>query len=118
MLIKIKNLRLKTILGIHPWEENVDREVIINAELETKYLNSQISDDINDTIDYDTIVTKIKNIILKKRFKLIEKMAAEIIDAIMEDKRIFRSKVEVDKVGVIDGVDSFSITLERYGHKD
>lgn len=118
MLIKIKNLRLKTILGIHAWEENVDREIIINAEIETKHLNSHFSDDINDTIDYDIIVTKIKNLIQSKRFKLIEKMVAEIVDAIMEDKRIFRCKVEVDKVGVIEGVDSFSITLEKYGHQN
>jgi FolB domain-containing protein len=118
MLIKIKNLRLKTILGIHPWEENFDREIIINAEIETKHLDSQLSDDISDTIDYDTIVTKIKNLINSKRFKLIEKMAAEIVDVVIEDKRIFRCKVEVDKVGVIEGVDSFSITLERYGHQN
>lgn len=115
MLIKIKNFRLKTIMGIHEWENHVDREIIINAELETKHENSLTSDNIEDTINYEELVAKIQNLLRSKRFKLIEKMTAEILDKIMEDKRVSRCKLEVDKVGVIDGIDSFSITLERHG---
>ncbi|MBU6141156.1 MAG: dihydroneopterin aldolase [Proteobacteria bacterium] len=115
MLIKIKNLRLKTILGVHAWEENIDREIIINAEIETNQVTSHASDNIDDTIDYDEIIFKIKNLVKSKRFKLIEKMTAEIMQEIMQDKRISRCKIEVDKVGVIADVDSFSVTLESYG---
>ncbi len=115
MLIKIKNLKLKTILGVHAWEENINREIIINAEIETNNLSSLSSDDINDTIDYDILILKIKNLVNSKRFKLIEKMAAEIMREIMEDARISRCKLEIDKVGVIADVDSFSVTLEQHG---
>ena len=118
VLIKIKNLRLTTIIGVHAWEDHVDREIIINAEIETKNVASLTTDNIADTIDYDEVVSKIKNLLQSKRFKLIEKMAAEIMQKIMEDKRIFRCKLEVDKVGVIAGVDSFSITLEQYGSQN
>lgn len=115
MLIKIKNLKLKTILGVHPWEDNIDREIIINAEIETKNVNSVSSDDLADTVDYDIIITKIKNLVKLSRFKLIEKMTGEILREIMEDKRISRCKLKVDKVGVFPDVDSFSVTLEQYG---
>jgi dihydroneopterin aldolase len=118
MLIKVKNLRLKTILGVYAWEDFIDREIIINAEIETNHLDSLASDNIADTIDYDEIISKIKNLLQSQRFKLIEKMAAEIMKKIMEDKRIVRCKLEVDKVGVIAGVDSFSITLEQHGHQN
>ena len=115
MLIKIKNLKLKTILGVHAWEENINREIIINAEIETNNLSSLSSDDIKDTIDYDILILKIKNLISSKRFKLIEKMAAEIMREIMEDTNISRCKLEIDKVCVIADVDSFSVTLEQHG---
>jgi dihydroneopterin aldolase len=118
MLIKIKNLRLKTILGVHAWEDHIDREIIINAEIETNYGVSLTSDNITDTIDYEEIVSKIKTLLQSQRFKLIEKMAAEIMKKIMEDHRISRCKLEVDKVGVIPGIDSFSITLEENGLKN
>jgi len=113
VLIRIKNLRLKTILGVHAWEAHVDREIIINAELETNHLDSLTSDNIADTIDYDIIINKIKRLVATKKFKLIEKMAVEIMREIMEDKRISRCRLEVDKVGVVDSVDSFSVTLEH-----
>lgn len=115
MLIKIKNLKLTTILGVHAWEENVNREIIINAEIETNDVSSLSSDDIKDTIDYDILILKIKNLVVSRRFKLIEKMTAEIMREIMEDPRISRCKLEVDKVGVIADVDSFSVTLEQHG---
>lgn len=113
MLIKIKNFRLKTIIGIHEWEEKVDREIIINAEIDTDFVASLHSDNIADTIDYDNIITKIKNLISKNRFKLIEKLAQEIMNKIMEDNRIKRCKLEVDKVGVVESVESFSVTIEQ-----
>jgi len=115
VLIKIKNLRLKTIVGIHDWENHVDRELIINAEIQTNQTDSFTSDNIADTVDYEELVSKIKNLIQSKRFKLIEKMTAEILDKIMEDKRIARCKLEIDKVGALTDIDSFSITLERHG---
>jgi len=113
MIIKIKNLKLKTILGIYAWEKNVDREIIINAEIETDSLRALESDDISDTIDYDSIITKIKNLLADHQFKLIEKMAQEVMKKIMEDLSITRCKLEIDKVGVFDFVDSFSVTIEQ-----
>lgn len=113
MLIKIKNLRLKTIIGIHDWEAKIDREIIINATIETDFEESLQSDDITDTINYDTIITKIKNLIAQNRFKLIEKLAQQVMNTIMEDSRIKGCTLEVDKVGVVPDVDSFSITIQQ-----
>lgn len=113
MLIKIKNLKLSTIIGIHEWEKTIDRQIIINAEIETANENSLESDNIADTIDYDILTNKIKDLTSKNKFQLIEKMSGEIMKSIMEDKRIERCRLEIDKVGVIEGVDSFSVTIEQ-----
>ena len=113
MLIKIKNLRLKTILGIHAWEAEIEREIIINAEIETDEVKSLQTDDIADTVDYDSLVSKIKELIATKRFKLIEKMTQEVVNVILQDKRVKKCRVEVDKVGVVKEVDSFSVTIEQ-----
>ncbi len=113
MLIKIKNLRLKTNLGIHDWEQNFERQIIINAEIETDNESSLKSDKIEDTIDYQVITENIQNLIANNRFKLIEKMAQEILEIIMSDQRVKRCKVELDKVGAIDCVESFSIVIEN-----
>ncbi len=114
MLIKIKNLKLHTIIGVHNWEKTFNREIIINAEIESDFTQSLESDNIEDTIDYDIITTKIKNLITQSRFKLIEKMAQEVMNKIMEDNRIKRCKLEIDKVAVVENVEAFSVTIEQY----
>lgn len=111
MIIKIKNFKFKTILGIYEWEESFDREIIINAAIHTDHDSARYTKNINDAIDYDQIITKIKNSLTSKKFKLIEELAQEILDLIMQDSRIKKCEVEVDKVKVVENVESFSITL-------
>ena len=113
MILKIKNLKLETILGIHDWEQHVKRPIIINLEIEGNFEKSLTSDNIADTIDYDKISNEIKEIIENNKFQLIEKMTQQLLDKIMQDSRITRCKIEVDKVGAINFVESASITLEQ-----
>ena len=110
MIIKIKNLRLKTILGVYEWEKDIQREIIINAIIQADINLSAKSDDIADTIDYDKIVTLMKNVVSSKHYNLIEKMVADILDIIMEDKRIKNCQVEIDKIGAVEDLESFSVT--------
>jgi dihydroneopterin aldolase len=113
MIIKIKNFKFSTILGIYEWEEKVEREIIINAIIETDYDNARFTNNIKDTIDYHELITKIKELLRSKKFKLIEEMVQQTLDLIMEDKRVKKCQVEIDKVGIVENVDSFSITLSQ-----
>ena len=112
MLIRIKNLKLKTIIGIYDFEEKIQRELIFNIELEVKSNKALASDAISDTVDYDDII-KIVKTIGKKRFALIEKMAAEIVVEIMKNKKIARCKLEIDKTKLYDDVDTCSVVIEK-----
>ncbi len=113
MLIKIKNFEFKAILGIYEWEEKFEREIILNATIETSYDQGRFTHDIKDTIDYDEIIAKIKNFLSSKKFRLIEEMTQEVLDLIMEDKRIEKCTLEIDKMRVVENVESFSITLTQ-----
>ncbi len=113
MIIKIKNFKFKTILGIFEWEEKFEREIIINAVIETDYDQARYTNNIKDTIDYYELITKIKKFLSENKFQLIEELAQQILDLIMEDRRIKRCEIEVDKVQVVENVESFSITLSQ-----
>ena len=113
MIIKIKNLRLTTIIGIYEWEKTFDREIIINLKITTDFNQSLISDNIESTIDYEEIVKQIKQIVASSKAELVEKLAEEIISAIMTDNRVKKCRLEVDKLKPLADVESFSITLTR-----
>lgn len=116
MIIKIKNLKLHTKIGVFDWEKTIDREMIINVEITTNLTKSLHSDDISDTIDYYQITSKIKNLVANNSFKLVERMAQTLMDGILEDKRINKCKLEIDKVGAVENLDSFAITIEQENH--
>ena len=113
MKIKIKNLKLKTKIGIHDWEKNIDRDIIINAKIDTDFEKALQSDNIEDAIDYDHLVTKIKNIVASNQYNLVEKMAADIMDDILTDKIISKCSLEIDKVGAVPNLDSFSVKIKK-----
>ncbi len=113
MIIRIKNLKLKTTIGIYAWEKNIQQEIIINARIKTNYEKALQSDNISDTIDYDLIVAKIKDVIASKSFNLIEGLIYAIMDDIMSDKRIANCKLELEKIMTNSEMKSCSITLEK-----
>lgn len=114
MIIKIKNLKLTTTIGVYKWEETYQRTLVFNVEIETNFTDGMKSDNLQDAIDYDIIVNQIKNFVENNHCKLIEKMVGELLDLIMQDKRIIRCTIEVDKPKVYDFVDSFSVTQTRF----
>ena len=114
MIIKIKNLKLNTNIGVYDWEKTHPRTLLFNVAIETDFMEGAKSDNLEDVIDYDIIVTKIKNFVANNYCQLIEKLSTEILDLIMQDKRIKRCELEIDKLKVFDFVDSFSITQTRF----
>ena len=112
MLLKIKNLKLKTIIGIYDWEQDLPREVVINAQIEL--LNNKIikSKDLNDSLDYGELVDKIKDF-SKQKFSLVENFTNEIADIIMSYEIVAKTTVEVEKVGAVDDLESFSVVINK-----
>ena len=114
MIIRIKNLRLTTTIGVYKWEETHQRTLIFNVEIETDFIDGMKSDNLKDAIDYDVVVNQIKNFVENNHCQLIEKMVGDLLDLIMQDKRIKRCTLEVDKTKVYDFVDSFSVIQSRF----
>ncbi|MCK5391899.1 MAG: FolB domain-containing protein, partial [Deltaproteobacteria bacterium] len=59
MIIKIKNLKLRTIVGIYEWEKKTKQDIVINVEIEFDGSKAIETDNIEDTVDYKTITKKI-----------------------------------------------------------
>ena len=113
MIIKIKNLRASTIIGVYEWERDIQRHLILNIELEIDGTKSGASDDINDTLNYDSLSKMIIAEISNTRYQLLEKLVTHLLDKVMEDKMVKRVRIEIDKGGVVKDVDSISVIDER-----
>ena len=113
MIIKIKNLKINASIGIYDWEKNSAREIIINVEMVLNDESSTITGNILDTVDYDAITIEIKKIVNSKHFSLIEELVKAILDLIMQNDKVLKCKVKIDKLNAVAGVESFSVILEQ-----
>jgi len=111
MTIRIKNLRCRTIIGVHDWEREREQLVIVNVELEFDGTRAAESDRIADTVDYKAIKTAILDEVEKSSFLLLEKLASYILGIVMRDERVTAVTVEVDKPHALRFADSVSVSV-------
>ncbi|MGI5309597.1 dihydroneopterin triphosphate 2'-epimerase [Rheinheimera sp. WS51] len=110
-IIKIKNLRLRTYIGINEEEVNNKQDIIINAKIHYCAKNASISDNMNDALNYRTITKKIIDLVESQRFSLLEKLTADILHIASEHDSVSFAEVEVDKPYALRFADSVSLTL-------
>lgn len=113
MIIKIKNLALRTIIGFKDWEREKKQDVLINLKIETDAEKGLETDIVDDSVDYKTITKKIISEVENTNFNLLEKLADFILDLVMEDNKVKRATIEVDKPYALRFSESVSITLTK-----
>ena len=109
MLIRIKNLRVRTIIGINEWERDAPQDVIINIEMELDGKRVSQTDSIDDTVDYKVLKRRILREVEGSQFFLLDKLASHVLDIVMEEQKVERATVEVDKPNALRFADSVSV---------
>mgnify|MGYP005853353085 CR=1 FL=1 len=115
--IYIKNLQLKTIIGINREERKKKQDVLIDIILWANLKKAMGSDDINDTIDYKALKKKIINKLENSSFYLIEALANYVAKLCLEEEKVKKVKVRLEKPGALTFAKTVGveITLKRNG---
>lgn len=111
--IQIKDLTLRTIIGINDDERVNRQDVLINVTMYADTRPAGASDDIADAVNYKTITKRIIKLVENSEFFLIEKMVAEIANLCLENHQVKRVMVSVEKPGALRYARSVGITIER-----
>jgi D-erythro-7,8-dihydroneopterin triphosphate epimerase len=111
--IRIKNLRLRTYIGIKEDEIQNKQDVIVNVVIHYPAKNAVGSDNMDDALNYRTITKKIIDLVESNRFSLLEKLTGDILDIACEHNWITSAEVEVDKPHALRFADSVSMALSR-----
>jgi len=112
-IIRITNLKLRTIIGINDWEREKKQDIIINIAIQTDARRSSASDDINDTIDYKAMTKRIIGEVEASEFFLLEKLCRHVLDIVLEEKLAQEATVTIDKPGALRYCESVSLELTQ-----
>ncbi|MCI0494750.1 dihydroneopterin aldolase [candidate division KSB1 bacterium] len=110
MIVHIKNLRLRTIIGTLEWERQNKQDVVLNIKLKFDARKAATTDNIEDTVDYKNLTKRIISEVENSGYHLLEKLAQHVLNVIMDDQRIRSATVEIDKPQALRFADSVSIT--------
>lgn len=113
-ILRIKGFHTKTILGVHDWEQQNPRPIIINLDLWIDSKKAAISDNINDTIDYAMLIEQLNKRAGSRSYKLIETLAEDLADFILDQFATNHIKLELIKPDVLENVDQISFCIERF----
>ena len=109
--IRIKNLRLRTYIGIKEEEINNRQDVVINATILYPADNAVEINQIEHALNYRTITKAIISHVESNRFALLERLTQEVLDIVMDNEQVRYAEVEVDKPHALRFSESVSITL-------
>ena len=112
-LIQIKGLHLRTMIGVGKEERRDRQDVMIDIDLHADMRAAGRSDDIRDSVDYRALTKRIIALVESSKFYLVEKLAAEIASLCLEDKRVERARVAVEKPLALRFARSVGVTVER-----
>lgn len=109
--IRIKDLRLRTYIGIKEEEILNKQDVLINLSILYPAQAAVQGNDIEQALNYRTITKAIIRHVEENRFALLERLTQEILDLVMANQAVHYAEVEVDKLHALRFAESVSITL-------
>lgn len=110
--IHIKDLRLRTFIGINPEEITKKQDVLVNIHMEFPLSPKIDLDTIDQTVNYRSIVKRIIPFVEDNRFGLLERLTQDILEMVMQTPGITYAHVEVDKPHALRFAESVSCSLK------
>jgi D-erythro-7,8-dihydroneopterin triphosphate epimerase len=109
--IRIKDLRLRTFIGIKEEEILNRQDVLINLSILYPAAQAVELNQIDQALNYRTITKAVIRHVEDNRFALLERLTQELLDLVMSHSEVRYAEVEVDKPHALRFAESVSITL-------
>ena len=112
--IRVKDLRLRTYIGIKEEEILNRQDVLINLTILYPAQQAVADNVIEQALNYRTITKAVIAHVEGNRFALLERLTQEILDLVMTHPAVRYAEVEVDKPHALRFAESVSITLASH----
>ena len=95
--IRIKNLKIPARHGVYEFEKEKDGIFELDIEIYLPLLKAGESDRLEDTINYEDIISTVTKAFTEKQYALVEAAAQSVCDRLLNDFKIDKITVRVRK---------------------
>lgn len=111
--IYIRDLSIRCIIGVNQDERTEKQDVVITVILFTDTRKAGQTDVLEDSVDYKRVKKAILSLVENSEFLLIEKLAEEIAKVCLDDSKVQKVNVTVDKPGALRYTRSVAVEIVR-----
>ena len=85
MEFNIKNIPAKVFLGIGEGERSMQQKILISVKFEVETHKAEISDNIEDTVDYFQVYEFVQHFPGMQNYNLVEKLHHDLFEALIRE---------------------------------
>jgi len=111
--IHIRDLHLRCIIGVYEEERREKQDLLVNITLHADLAAAGGSDRIHDTVDYQAAEQRVIAVAGRSSCLLLEQLAERIAAVCLQDARVERVTVSVDKPGALPSARSVAVEITR-----
>lgn len=111
--IRIKDLLLRTEVGFNPHELGKKQDLVLNISIDYLMEGEEFSDEPEEALNYREVCKRVIVLVENNRYNLIEKVANDVADLILNIPRVQKLTVEVDKPHALRFSRSVSFALTK-----
>jgi len=90
----VRALKVDAEVGVYAHEHGRRQPLVIDVELDVA---ATTGDHLDDTVNYETVAAKAQALAAHGHVKLIETFAERLARALLDDSRVLRARVRVEK---------------------
>ena len=111
--IFIRDLRIEALIGIYKRERHVRQTLSIDLDIGVPGPAVFSSDKVADTIDYEQVVLRIRELGASGQYRLVETFVDRVASLILKDFGAPWCKVSAAKLGILANTKLVGVTIER-----
>ena len=111
--IRIRDLRVACVIGATEAERARRQEVLVSLTLQADLRRAGSSDLLEDTVDYGALAARVTALLESSSYHLLEALAEAVAEACLQDPRVRRVEVEVDKPRAVPLAASAGVRIVR-----
>ncbi|EEQ11023.1 Dihydroneopterin aldolase [Yersinia mollaretii ATCC 43969] len=112
-IVFIEELSVITTIGVYDWEQTIQQKLVFDIEMGWDNRKAAASDDVNDCLSYADISDSVIKHVESQRFALVERVAEEIAELLLQRFNSPWVRIKVSKPGAVAQARNVSVVIER-----
>ena len=112
-IVYIRELEVRTIIGIFDWEREQRQVVSLDLEMGSDIATAAATDTIENALDYKAVAKRLIDFIEKSEFFLVETLAERVAGIVVNEFNVPWVKLRLGKPGAVTGSKDVGVIIER-----